>query len=204
LIEQRHVVKNGGTKEESMTTRRFLAGSAICAISALAGCAGYTPSILPGEKPTGQEAYLYGRFYIEAKASRLALDGHQTMGFVIKCASGETYTLRFSNDVALQVIKIVPSTCTLAEFIYTNSDGQIRSRKAAPEKLMRDTRFDAGKAYYLGDFYAETTTTTIGRTTSRNWNIKSVRDDYRNTSAALKASFPNLAAIPTEDRMIGR
>ncbi len=113
------------------------------------------PSILPGEKPTGQEAYLYGRFYIEAKASRLALDGHQTMGF-------------------------------------------------APEKLMRDARFDAGRAYYLGDFYAETTTTTIGRTISRNWNIKTVRNDYKNTSQALMAAYPNLSALPTEDRMIGK
>ena len=187
-----------------MRLHRFLTGLAICGVSALAGCAGYTPSILPNEKPTGQEAYLYGRFYIQAPASKLALDGHQTMGFVIKCASGETYTFRFSNDNALQAIKIVPSTCTLAEFIYTNSDGQVRSRKPAPEKLMRDARFDAGKAYYLGDFYAETTTSVIGNTISRNWNIKDVRNDYRNTSTALKSSFPNLSAVPTEDRMIGR
>ena len=187
-----------------MRIHRFLAGLGVCAVCALAGCAGYTPSINPNEKPSGQEAYLYGRFYIEAPASRLALDVHQTMGFVIKCASGETYTFRFSNDNALQVIKITPSTCTLAEFIYTNSDGQVRSRKPAPEKLMRDARFDAGKAYYLGDFYAETTTTVIGRTISRNWNIKNIRDDYKNTSTALKASFPNLSGIPTEDRMIGR
>ena len=187
-----------------MAIQRFLAGSAICAVSALAGCAGYTPSINPGEKPTGQEAYLYGRFYIEAPTSRLALDGHQTMGFVIKCASGETYTLRFSNDNALQAIRIAPSTCTLAEIVYTNSDGQVRSRKPAPEKMMRDARFDAGKAYYLGDFYAETTTRVIGNTISRNWNIKNVRNDFRNTSQALKAAYPNLAALPTEDRMIGR
>ncbi len=187
-----------------MGIHRFLAGVAICAVSALAGCAGYTPSILPNEKPTGQEAYLYGRFYIEAPASRLALDGHQTMGFVIKCASGETYTLRFSNENALQVIRITPSTCSLTEFIYTNSDGQVRSRKPAPEKLMRDARFDAGKAYYLGDFYAETTTSVIGRTISRNWNVKTVRNDYRNTSTALKAAYPNMSALPTEDRMIGK
>ncbi|HKC53456.1 MAG TPA: hypothetical protein VKC33_02280 [Burkholderiales bacterium] len=187
-----------------MGIHRFLAGVAICAVSALAGCAGYTPSILPNEKPTGQEAYLYGRFYIEAPASRLALDGHQTMGFVIKCASGETYTLRFSTENALQVIRIAPSTCSLTEFIYTNSDGQVRSRKPAPEKLMRDARFDAGKAYYLGDFYAETTTSVIGRTISRNWNVKTVRNDYRNTSTALKAAYPNMSALPTEDRMIGK
>ena len=187
-----------------MRVHRFFKASAICAVSILAGCAGYTPSITQDEKPTGQEAYLYGRFYIEAKGGKLALDGHQTMGFVIKCASEETYTFRFSNDSALQVIRIAPSTCSLTEFVYTNADGQVRSRKSAPEKLMRDARFDAGKAYYLGDFYAEAATSVQGRTVSSVWNIKTVRNDYNNTSAALKAAFPNLAALPTENRMIGR
>jgi hypothetical protein len=36
------------------------------------------------------------------------------------------------------------------------------------------------------------------------WNIKTVRNDYSNTSAALKAAYPNLAALPTENRLIGR
>ncbi len=178
--------------------------SAICVLAVLASCAGYTPSISNDEKPTGQEAYLYGRFYIEAKSGKLALDGHQTMGFVIGCASGDTYTFRFSNDSALQVIKVAPSTCSLTEFVYSNADGQVRSRKRAPEKLMRDVKFEAGKAYYLGDFYAEATTTVVGTTSHSNWNIKTVRNDYTNTSAALKALYPNLAALPTENRMIGR
>jgi hypothetical protein len=187
-----------------MRVRRFLKGSTICAFAALVGCAAYTRSITQDEKPTGEEAYLYGRFYIEAKDGKLALDGHQTMGFVIKCASGETYTFGISNDIAIQVIKIAPSTCSLTEFVYTNADGQVRSRKGAPEKLMRDARFDAGKAYYLGDFYAEATTSIRGSTISSVWNIKMVRNDYNNTSAALKAAFPNLAALPTENKMIGR
>jgi hypothetical protein len=188
-------------QKEIMRVRHFLKGSTICAFSALVGCAAHTPSITQDEKPTGQEAYLYGRFYIEAKSGKLALDGHQTMGFVIKCASGETYTFRSSNDNALQVIKIAPSMCSLTEIVHTNADGQVRSRKSAPEKLMRDARFDAGKAYYLGDFYAEAATPTRG---AYYWNIKAVRNDYNNTSAALKAAYPNLAALPTENRMIGR
>ena len=191
LFEQKEIVR----------VHRFLA---TCALAGLAGCAGYTPSITQEEKPTGQEAYLYGRFYIEAKSGKLALDGHQTMGFVIKCVSGDAYTFRFSNDSALQVIKIAPSMCSLTEFVHTNADGQVRSRKSAPEKLMRDARFDAGKAYYLGDFYSEAATPVQGKVVSSVWNIKAVRNDYNNTSAALKAAYPNLAALPTENRLIGR
>jgi hypothetical protein len=194
LLEQKEIVR----------VHHFLKGSTICAFAALVGCAAHTSSITQDEKPTGQEAYLYGRFYIEAKGGKLALDGHQTMGFVIKCASGETYTFRSSNDNALQVIKIAPSMCSLTEIVHTNADGQVRSRKSAPEKLMHDARFDAGKAYYLGDFYAEAATSVQGRTVSSVWNIKTVRNDYNNTSAALKAAYPNLAALPTENRLIGR
>jgi hypothetical protein len=184
--------------------RKRLAGVQVVAVAALAGCASWTPNIGPGEKPTGQEAYLYGRFYIEAQKEMLALDGHQTMGFTIKCASGQVYSLRFSNQDALQVIKIAPSTCSLAEIIYTNANGQIRSRKNAPQNLMHDARFDAGKAYYLGDFYAETTTKVVGNTIQRNWNVKTVKNDYRNSSNALKAAYPALAEVPTENRMIGK
>ncbi len=184
--------------------RKGRLAQALCALAAVAGCANYAASIKVDEKPTGQEAYLYGRFYIEAPKQALALDGHQTMGFTIACASGESYTVRFSNQEALQVIKITPSTCSLTEIVYTNADGQIRSRKKAPEKLMHDARFEAGKAYYLGDFYAATTTTVVGNTVQRNWNVKDAKDDYRNTSNAMRAAFPNLASVPTEDRMIGR
>jgi hypothetical protein len=183
---------------------RFLGISTIWTLAAVVGCAAHTPSVTQDEKPTGQEAYLYGRFYVDAKGGKLALDGHQTMGFVIACASGETYTFRSSNDNALQVIRIAPSACSLTEFVQTNADGQVRSRTRAPEKLMRDVKFDAGKAYYLGDFYAEASPTPVGKSVSSVWSIKTVRNDYTSTSAALKAAYPNLAKLPTENRMIGK
>lgn len=176
----------------------------VCAVVALAGCAAQTPSITQEEKPTGQEAYLYGRFYIEVKSEKLALDGHQMMGFVIKCGSKDTYTFRISSESALQVIKIAPSTCSLAEFVYTDPDGKVTSRMRAPEKLMEDVRFEAGKAYYLGDFYAEPSVPGANKRTPNVWEIKTVRNDYSNTSAALKALYPNLAKLPTENRMIGK
>ena len=176
----------------------------IYAVVALAGCAAHTPSITQDDKPTGQEAYLYGRFYIEVKNEKVALDGHQMMGFVITCGSKDAYTFRISNESALQVIKIAPSTCSLTEFVYTDPNGKITSRTRAPEKLMQDVRFEAGKAYYLGDFYAEPSVSGVNKRTSNVWEIKTVRNDYSNTSAALKALYPNLAKLPTENRMIGR
>lgn len=187
-----------------MRTHRLWSAVAVCAASLLAGCASYTRSISPDEKPSGSESYLYGRFFIEAPKAAVSFDKHMSMGFAISCSSGETYTLRFANDFPLQVIKIAPSVCSLAEFVYTDADGVIKSRKPAPKGLMRDVRFDVGKAYYLGDFFAEGTTAVYGTTRSTNWRIKSIKNDYGKTTADMKGVFPNLAVIPTEDRMIGK
>jgi len=74
----------------------------------------------------------------------------------------------------------------------------------APKGLMKDAQFDAGKAYYLGDFFAEGTVSVLGRTRSTNWRIKTVKNDYGKTTADMKALFQNLAVTPTEDRMIGK
>jgi hypothetical protein len=104
----------------------------------------------------------------------------------------------------LQVIKIEPSTCSLTEFVYVDANGKVRLRERAPEKLMQDVRFDAGKAYYLGDFYVEPSTAGANKKTSNVWEIKTIRNGFSNTSAVLKSVYPNLAKLPTENRMIGR
>jgi hypothetical protein len=178
--------------------------AAILGLSLIAGCAGYAPSISKDDKPTGKDAYLYGRFYMNAPEVRLALGGHQTMGFVVKCADQQSYTIRFERQEPLQVIRIVPSSCGVAELVYTDADGFVKSRKPAPAALQRDAAFEAGKAYYLGDFYAESTTSVEGRMIYRQWRITNVRDDYRATTEKLKLGFPNFSGLATENRMLGR
>jgi hypothetical protein len=183
-----------------MQINRLLAVLIVFTVSALTGCAGYTPRIAADEKPTANDAYLYGRFFIQAEKKKLAFDGYATMGFGITCTDGPKYTVRFSNEAPLQVIKIMPSTCSLVDFVYTNADGAVRSRKAAPEKLMKNVKFDAGKAYYLGDFAGES----VQSGAYTQWNVKSMKDDYEKTSAELKTAFPNFSSVPTENRMIGK
>lgn len=169
---------------------------------ALTACANYTPRIRQSEKPTGNEAYLYGRFAIDAPKVWGGLDGHQTMGFAFKCDNDETYTIRFSKDTPIQIIKIVPSTCSFVELIFSNADGQIQSRKPAPASAIKNVRFEAAKAYYLGDFAAKTTKTVTYPTVHTTWSVTSIKDDYQKTTSEMKAAFPNLSAIATENKMI--
>jgi len=101
------------------------------------------------------------------------------------------------------VIKIAPSTCSLTEFVYTDHGGTKTTRKPAPDTLKREVVFEAGKAYYLGDFQAETTQSGFPVIT-RTWRLRSARNNYARTTEQLKAAYPSLSALPTEDRMVGR
>ncbi len=172
-------------------------------VSLLAGCAGYSPTVATDEKPTPKDTYLYGRFHILNPPKNLFTDNPQTMGFSFKCADEKTYTVRFEPTEAVQVIKIAPSTCSLTEFVYTDHGGTQTTRKPVPDTLKREVVFEAGKAYYLGDFQAETAQSGFPVIT-RTWRLRSARNNYARTTEQLKAAYPNLSALPTEDRMIGR
>jgi hypothetical protein len=170
----------------------------------LAGCAGFSPTVGKDEKPTGKEAFLYGRFYMNAPAMRLTAQGHQRMGFTLQCADQQTYTIKFDRDEPLQVLKIAPASCALSEIIGSDADGFVRTRKPAPPAMTKSTAYEAGKAYYLGDFSAEGRQIPGVTVVQWTWRITNVTNDYRNTTDKLKIAYPNLAGIPTENRMIGR
>ncbi|HLL04262.1 MAG TPA: hypothetical protein VK539_27000 [Myxococcaceae bacterium] len=186
-----------------MRIERIGAVVAVCLTFALSGCAGYTRSINKGEPVQPEAAYLYGSFTINTPPFWLGLDSYATMGFAIACKSARestTYTIRFSKDDPLQVIKIAPGQCTLREFVYTDGDGIVKARKPAPGGLMKDAVFEKGKAYYLGDYKAHAT---LG---SANWfwDIDRAWDNYSTTTEELKLNFPNLAVLESENRMIGK
>jgi hypothetical protein len=182
---------------------RITSLATVAGLALVAGCANFAPTISKDEKPTGKEAYVYGRFHMDAPVARLAMQGHQTMGFTLKCDDQQTYTIKFDREEPLRVTKVAPSSCAMSEIIYTDADGMIRSRKPAPESVKKSMAFEAGKAYYLGDFYAQASAVTGYQTVNWSWRITNVKNDYRNTTEALKSAFPALSAVATEDRMLG-
>jgi hypothetical protein len=169
----------------------------------IAGCAGYTSTVKLDEMPTAKDAYLYGRFYMENPPRNAFTGNPQTMGFAFKCADENTYTIRFEPNNEVHVVKVVPSICSLAEFVYTDHGATKTTRKPVPDALKRDVAFEPGKAYYLGDFQAETTQSGFPIIT-RTWRLKSARNEYARTTAQMKIGYPNLSTLPTEDRMIYR
>lgn len=176
---------------------------ALASASLVAGCAGYAPTVRMDESPGANDAYLYGRFHMVNPPRNFFTKNPQTMGFAFQCADDQKFTIRFEPNDEVQVVKVAPSTCSLTEFVYTDHGGLDTTRKPVPDGLKRDVAFEPGKAYYLGDFQAESTQSGFPVIT-RTWRLKSARNNYARTTAQMKIGYPNLATLPTEDRMIGR
>jgi len=172
---------------------------------AVSGCAQYTPTVKADEAPTGKEAYLYGRFQVGQDESGTV--PNLQMGFVFQCVAPKTqprrYTLRFNFEKPIQVVKVNPATCSFVEIVYTDTDGFIKSQKPAPEGQYRNMQVEAGKAYYLGDFYALIKTKWIIPNYSWEtiWEVRDIKNDFAVTGEKMKRQYPGIAGVPTEDFM---
>ena len=169
------------------------------------GCAEYTPGLRPTEAYSPQSAYVYGRFFIDAESLPLALDGHQSMGFSVRCRDGSRVVLRFSNQSPLQVVRVSPSVCQMDEIIYTDAGGNTQARKLAPFRLLENESLAAGGVYYVGDFFAHATTkhsfNGVRGEYQWDWRLTGVMDNYDKTTDQMKRRFPGFASPPTENRM---
>ncbi|MGC4059742.1 MAG: hypothetical protein QM749_02300 [Aquabacterium sp.] len=184
-------------------SKRAMGWAAVSAIAlALTGCAGYTRRVDVAEVPTMADAYLYGRFHIEAPSAWLTLDGHQSMGFVIECDDHRAYVLRFDRENPVLAIKVRPATCAWTEIVYTDADGTVRSRQPAPPQAFKAVVLQGGYSYYMGDFHAEVTNTVSRGMAHTEWHIKAVRENYEITTQDMQEAYPNLRALPSENRML--
>lgn len=182
----------------------FGAKCLVLVVALSAGCAGFTSSIKPKEKHDPNSAYLYGRFSIVADGA-IGLVGHNSMGFLVKCRDGKTYTIGFFVRTPLQFIKLTPAKCQVDEIVYTNASGDVVGRAMPPIRLLRNENLGRGGVYYVGDFFAKSFSKSVGTflspETETTWEIVSIRNNYAETTEELRRAFTNFASVPTEDRM---
>ena len=164
---------------------------------AAGGCVHYVPVLPTTYHPSPNFAYLYGRFSI---ASESHADGYATMGFKLACVDGRTFTIRFSNKPGLQVIEAKPGVCQMTEIVFSGPDGSIAGRELAPPGWMTPRNFEAGRAYYLGDYGAEYSHQWKVVTTELNWKLTSEENDYVSSTKVFAATFAGFAGMPTEDK----
>jgi hypothetical protein len=183
-----------------MHTRTYFKTLTVLAFFMLTGCVSFSRSINKHEMPSSEDAYLYGRF-VMAHTIDTMYGTHGAMGLDFSCKNnGRTYTIGFSVDEPVQVIKLPGGdTCSLVSITYTDSVGAWAGSNPVPPGLRQAIQYDAGKAYYLGDFVGS-----FGFADVRTlrWEVKDVTDNFLRTTREMKSLFRNLSAIPTENKMM--
>jgi hypothetical protein len=151
-----------------------------------------------------QAAYLYGRFVFKVHQTSDQVSRKQTMGLSISCDDGKQYTFRFLFTRDVQVIEVPPSTCSLSAVMYTGP--QVSRSVAMDPKTVQATTYVAGRAYYMGDYFAsgfvETNSQFMYAARDWSWDMSPADDRYDATTADLRRTFVALASLPTEDRRL--
>ncbi len=175
----------------------------LAAALCVAGCAVYTSGIHSDASVQAGSAYLYGRFFMNALPEEGAIaGGRQSMGMVIRCQSGSSYTLGSLDKRDVQVLEIKPSRCWLDEVIFADENGIVRKRLKVPPEMQRPHDFTAGRVHYIGDYFAkgDLSFQLAANTEHWEWTMSAAAGDrYEATTVEMKRAFPNLASLPVDD-----
>jgi hypothetical protein len=166
--------------------------------ASLLSCSTYMPSVAPHQRPTGKEAIVYGRFEVSGSPPFSADVNHGSFALVIRCEDGREYRVRFDDREPIVVLATAPSTCWLDEMRYLDANNTTLSKTVLPDGLRHRMRFDAGRAYYLGDF-SGTITFEFSDGFRETFQIKDVRNDFTATTQDFRQRFPNLRGIVPVD-----
>jgi hypothetical protein len=181
-------------------------------VALTAACAGTTSRVRPSDRLDPTAAYVYGRF--QARPPANTASAGYSMGLELSCfddprppnSTLRTYTIRFLDSREVQVLKIAPGRCSLADMLLIDKGGTITDRQSTPRHWTHFDDFAAGRTYYLGD-YVGAVAIGAGRNKERGpgvpvwtWHLDPVGDQSAPTTAEMKRGFTALAALATEDR----
>jgi hypothetical protein len=120
----------------------------------------------------------------------------------IRCQNGSTYTFGSKDKRDAQVLEIKPSRCWPVGAEFADQDGILRKQLPAEPKMQRPLDFAAGRAHYIGDYFAKGDYSFHpGVIAVRHWDwdmTSAAGDRYEATTAEMKQAFPNLAPFPTD------
>ena len=175
-------------------------------VALLCACATTTSAIGPGHTPDPEYAYLYGRFFIRADEQEGSFVGHPQIVLRVWCRNSQEYSIAFSTKRDVQVLKVHPHAVRSSAELSRDQNGIVRHRMNVERAEMVFNDFQAGRAYYLGDYFArgilEVSMRPSYTVTFLSWAMDSADGHYESTTAEMKATFRNLAALPTADERL--
>jgi hypothetical protein len=173
----------------------------VAALFLICACATTTSAVAPDEKLDPRFAYLYGRFHIKADEQPGSFGGRQSIGLKVRCGDLREYMIWFTAKPDVQVLKVYPARCALVSAHFT--DGAIlqwQENVEAADMLIHE--FVAGRAYYLGDYFARGIHKQHFYWRSQSWAMDPAGDRYEGTTAEMKRTFAQLAGWPTADKRL--
>ena len=176
------------------------------AVALLCACATTTSAIHPDDEAKPGFAYLYGRFFIRADEQEGSFVGHQSIALRLWCRNQQEYTIWFSPKRDVQVLQVYPSLCALVSGVFTDQNGMVRGHMKIEAADLLYHKFEAGQAYYLGDYFArgifELTMYSTYNEAFWSWAMDPADGRYDATTLEMKRMFRNLAALPTKESQL--
>ena len=169
---------------------KFLLASAAVA---LAGCS----AIDTNDKPSPDDAYIYGRFSVLITGSVFQLGAVGNASLFVRCDSGEEVYISFREDKKVQLRKLKPSKCALVEMVFANGIGVTLDRK--PTRIA-GVKLDLapGGTYYVGDWELFLSRQ-VWRGKVRSYMEWKVVDHYAATTRLVKKAYPLFSSSATEN-----
>lgn len=160
---------------------------------ALAGCS----TIDTNEKPSPDDAYIYGRFSVLITGSVFRFGAVGNASLFVRCDSGEEIYIPFREDKKVQLRKLKPSKCALAEMVFANGVGVTMRRK--PTRIA-DVKLNLapGGTYYVGDWELFVSRQ-VWRGKVRSYMEWKLVDHYDATTQLVKKDYPLFSSIRTEN-----
>jgi hypothetical protein len=146
------------------------------------------------EEPRSDSAYLYGRFSVATHERMFMQSGAVgNAGLVVRCNNDQEIVISFRERDAVQVLRLKPSQCALAEMLFKNEIGV--TLKSSPLGLAH-IKFDLapGTAYYAGDWDVVVERSRVGGKIYSSMKTK-ISNLFDATTAMVRVSYPRFASF---------
>jgi hypothetical protein len=165
----------------------------LCACAALV----FLPASLPRVTIDADHGYIYGRFVLTTPES--SAFGPELAKIALIVAEKDTeapHTVPFQSSLRVSVIAVDPGAFKLSKLVQMGSLREtLREESITGGNLMNAFSVEAGKAYYIGDIYAEGSRRSLF--SKIDFSLTRVVDEYEQATAELKKSVPGFEKIPT-------
>ena len=165
----------------------------------LSGCARFVPPVGSGEPLNPGNSYLYGRFLQSARENSLQI------GLLITSSRrSREYCIRFTKDKgSVYAVPVSPGEYKINKLLFIDGDDVVQDALYL-SYLISNCVFsvEQGKAYYLGDYFGETSSKRTYHGPKNQWILRGICDNFTNTTQELEYKCPQFKQIEKHDSVL--